>query len=203
MTGPISDHIRSNIWAIVACFIAAMGTAVVASASDDGPQATTSGAGAAKKQIKKLKKLVAAQGVRIAALEASRPPTGPAGGELAGSYPNPSVGTVSGLDLASSNSPAGAINFSPDVNLYRDDANLLVTDDSFAASGNITALGNLVVDSAAFVSGSLSSNHVRLFQTSDPGTAMENQVFIYVRNNGGTAELVAEWDNNTDVIAIE
>jgi hypothetical protein len=145
MQRPISDHIRSNVWAIAACFIAAMGTTVLASASDEGPQSAKSAS--PTKQVKKLRQKLASVEQRLAALEgsqgAARPPTGPAGGELAGAYPNPTLGTVSGLDLASSTSQAGAINFGADVNLYRDDPNVLRTDDVLTTASDLIA-GDMV-----------------------------------------------------------
>jgi hypothetical protein len=161
MSGRISDHIRSNVWGLVACFLAVMGTAVVASASDDGSDATKSGSTTQK--IKKLKQRVAAlERKPSATIPTSLPPSGPAGGELAGSYPSPTIGTVSGLDLASSLSPAGGINFGPDVNLYRLDPNQLHTNDSLSAGGNITALGNLVVDDTASFSDATVGGFLRL-----------------------------------------
>jgi hypothetical protein len=94
----------------------------------DGPRATASASLA--KQVKKLKGQVAGLEARLAAVEAkpaatiptipsSLPPSGPAGGELTGAYPSPTIGTVSGLDLASSSDPTAGINFGTDVALHR------------------------------------------------------------------------------------
>jgi hypothetical protein len=148
MSRRIRDHIRSNVWAITACFIALMGSAVVASASDTSAPATKSAT--ATKQIKKLQRKLASVETRLAALEAkpspvtpaiptSLPPSGPAGGELAGTYPDPTIGTVSGLDLADSTSPTDGINFGPDTNLYRGSTDFLRTDDAFTVAGQFDA----------------------------------------------------------------
>jgi hypothetical protein len=140
MRGEISGHIRSNVWGIVACFIAIMGTAVVATASGGGVGTTATKAANPTKQVKKLKRKLASFEQRLAALEAkpgvtppaSLPPSGAAGGELSGSYPNPRIGTVSGLDLAESTSSSAGINFGDDTRLYRNDPGaLLASGDRF------------------------------------------------------------------------
>jgi hypothetical protein len=153
MSRRISDHIRSNVWAIVVGFLAVMGTAVVANASDEGPQATKSASTA--KQVKQLKRKLASVEQRLAALEGkpvptiptSLPPSGPAGGELAGAYPSPAIGTVSGLDLASSTSSTAGINFGTDVNLYRAGPTpVLQTDDGL----NVLGPQGLLVSTSIF-----------------------------------------------------
>ena len=97
----------------VAAVTMAMAGLVVAPAAS-GASAETSAS--ATKLIKKLKKQVKALEGRLAAVEA-RPtggaPSGAAGGELAGTYPNPTIGTVNGLQLASSDSANPAIVFGP------------------------------------------------------------------------------------------
>jgi len=131
--GKLSDHIRSHVWGIVVVFIALCGTAVAANPSED--RGATTSAAAAKK-IKKLTK-------RVAALEArSTTPTGSAGGELAGTYPNPTIGTVSGLDLASSTTGAGGIHFGADASIYRQAPAFLGTDGSFRVGTFLQVTGN-------------------------------------------------------------
>lgn len=115
----------------------------------NGPKATAS----AKlgKQLRSLKAQVAALQQQVATLSKqpgpqgpagpSGPPSGPAGGELAGTYPNPTVGTVAGLDVASSTSPSGGINFGADANLYRDAANGIKTEDELEVAGVLRATG--------------------------------------------------------------
>ena len=47
-------------------------------------------------------------------------------------------------------------------------------------------------------------NHIRLIETSDPGTPTANSGFIFMRESGGgNSELVVKWrDNTIDVLAI-
>jgi hypothetical protein len=81
----VGRFIRSNVLGLTALFIALTGTALAGQqSSGGGPSARKSVATDAK--FKQLKK-------RVAALEAKAtyPPSGPAGGSLAGSYPAPSI----------------------------------------------------------------------------------------------------------------
>jgi hypothetical protein len=191
-----------------------------------GPGATASAG--VKKQLKQLKARVNDLSAKVNDLTAQlgqvqqgvsadqgqpRPPTGPAGGELTGSYPNPSVGTVSGLDLAQSTSPSAGINFGGDTSLWRDAANVLRTDDFIDCQASTcgvrmvdNAVGNtrltpggLVVQPLGGIGGA-----VHLEEASSVGNPFSNTARIYATDSSGATQLVVVWPGgNSTQLAVD
>ncbi len=193
MQRPISDHIRSNVWAIAACFIAAMGAAVVANASDSGPEASKSVADPAK-QVRKLKQKLASVEQRLAALEGKAapttlPPTGPAGGDLTGTYPSPLVGpnAVGAAEII--NDSVATAELASSVGVDTLGAATVTTNDLNVAADVFLFGGESVID---------------IDEIGNPGNPAANQVRVYARDSGGLTQLVARFaDGNIDVLAEE
>ena len=202
-------------------FIALSGTAIAAGGDQGGPEATASAGG--NKQVKKLRQKLASVEKRLAALEGkagptiptSLPPSGPAGGELAGSYPNPLIApnavgsaelasTVDSLSVGGPGAYPETANFTGvqlnDAGIFiREDSNI-VTQIRSDEAGQQDIFGHgVVVEGRLFL-----DDFTVVTEGPDPGTPPANQAYLYVRQSaGGFSELVIEWNDSTDVIAIE
>jgi hypothetical protein len=120
----VRDHIRSNVVGYIALFVAfTIAPAWAGSLKEHGSQT------AVKSKSKRGPRGPAGPPGPPGAQGPVGPLTGTADGELAGTYPSPTIGTVAGLDLAESDSPTAGINFGTDTALYRAGADTLRTDD--------------------------------------------------------------------------
>jgi hypothetical protein len=153
-------------------------------------------------QLTKLKKRVAALEAKPdqvgPAIPASLPPSGAAGGELAGTYPDPTVGTVAGLDLAPSTVAAGGVHFGADTNLYRAGANVLRTDDALSVIGSLNSsslgTGNATV-------AQLGAQSLSFGENTDLFLPTANTVQLFARDNGsGKTQIRAQWPTGGEVV---
>jgi hypothetical protein len=124
---------------------------------------------------------------KLSGAPTSLPPNGSAGGDLGGSYPNPSVATVGGVTASNVASGAGAANAATDANT----ASTIVRRD---ASGNFSAgtiTANLTGDvsgTASTITGSITQSQVTDL-TGDLAAKANNNSVVHLSGNetiGGT-----------------
>jgi hypothetical protein len=220
---------RLMLGVAVLCVIVVPIAAAGAASEADDPIAQASVSKKVKKLSKKVKRLRKQVGELAGEQGSPRPPTGPAGGDLAGSYPDPSIeaGAVNSAKVADGSLGGADIDRETTIDLVNrfGPTSTTLNGEGLLTQGGIMTRGSTEVSPARIRLSSCSFSDecgdVQLFAASfSPGESEygstitlpetspldppANSAEIHVRESGGLTQLVARFaDGEIDVLAEE